>query len=105
MKRDRFEGELDELTAIREKVGSLPATSTFFVPTRTSARGPFDITDWGITIRGSVGFELPCFGTPALTAGTGFYSDRGFTVDSDSPEQYLARLRAIEEIPPPTTSK
>jgi hypothetical protein len=102
-KRDSVSGELDELAAIRHKVGSLPAHVNVLAPdTDISTWSLFDVTDWGVTIRGSIGFELPCFGTPALTAGTGFYSGRGFTVDSDSPEEYLARLRAIETIPPPT---
>ena len=60
----------------------------------------FDATDWGVTIRGSVGFELPCFGVPVLTAGTGFYSGRGFTVDSDTAEEYLRRLARIQDTPP-----
>jgi hypothetical protein len=63
----------------------------------------FGVTDWGITIRGSVGFELPCFGVPVLTAGTGFYSGRGFTIDSETPGEYLARLAAIEDQPAPDT--
>jgi hypothetical protein len=37
-----------------------------------------------------------------LTAGTGFYSGRGFTVDSETAEEYLGRLERIEELPPPT---
>jgi hypothetical protein len=65
-----------------------------------STRSIFRLTDYGITIRGSVGFELPCFGVPVLTAGTGFYSGRGFTVDSATPDEYLERLRTIETIPP-----
>ena len=65
-----------------------------------STRSIFGVTDYGITIRGSVGFELPCFGVPVLTAGTGFYSGRGFTVDSSSPAEYVERLRTIERIPP-----
>jgi hypothetical protein len=101
-KRDNFEGELDELVAIRERVGELPPHVHVLPPdTEISTWSLFDVTDWGITIRGSVGFELPCFGTPALTAGTGFYSGRGFTVDSDSAPEYLARLGRIDEIPPP----
>ena len=37
---------------------------------------------------------------PVLTAGTGFYAGRGFTVDSASAGEYLERLRRIEELPP-----
>lgn len=101
-RRDNAAGELDEHAAIREKVGGLPPHVHLLAPdTDISSWSLFDVTDWGVTIRGSVGFELPCFGRPALTAGTGFYSGRGFTVDSETAEEYLARLDAIQEIPPP----
>jgi hypothetical protein len=101
LRRDRYEGELDELRAIREKVGELPAHVRLLPPdSEVSTWSLFGVTDVGVTIRGSVGFELPCFGVPVLTAGTGFYSGRGFTVDSGSAEEYLARLRSIEETPP-----
>jgi hypothetical protein len=100
--RDSVSGELDEIVAIREKVGELPLHVHLLAPeTDISTWSLFGVTDWGITIRGSIGFELPCFGKPALTAGTGFYSGRGFTVDSDTADQYLARLARIEEISAP----
>jgi hypothetical protein len=102
-RRDSVEGELGEVAAIRERIGDLPPHVVLLEPdTEISTRSLFEVTDVGVTIRGSVGFELPCFGRPALTAGTGFYSGRGFTVDSDTREQYLAQLAAIEEVPRPT---
>jgi hypothetical protein len=103
LRRDGYEGELDEYVAIREQIGELPPHVHLLPPdTDISTWSLFPVTDYGVTIRGSTGFELPCFGTPALTAGTGFYSGRGFTVDSESAEEYLGRLRAIHEVPPPT---
>jgi hypothetical protein len=99
-------GELDEHVAIREQIGALPAHVKLLEPdTEISTWSLFDVTDYGITIRGSVGFELPCFGKPALTAGTGFYSGRGFTVDSDTRGEYLARLARIDELEPPTAEQ
>lgn len=59
----------------------------------------FDITDYGITVRGTIGMELPCLGVPVLTAGTGRYSGQGFTIDSETIEQYENRLLHIHEIP------
>lgn len=92
--------ELSDLGAIREHVGDLPSHVKLLLPDSTIAtRSLFDMTDWGITIRGSVGIELPCFGIPVVTAGTGFYSGRGFTVDSRTAAEYLQRLASIEEIP------
>ena len=102
LRRDGVSGELGEHVAIREHVGELPPHVKLLEPeTDISTWSLFDVTDVGVTIRGSVGFELPCLGKPALTAGTGFYSGRGFTVDSDTREDYLARIGRIEEIPPP----
>jgi hypothetical protein len=101
-RRDGVTGELDELAVIRERIGELPPHVRLLPPeSDISTWSLFAVTDWGLTIRGSVGFELPCLGTPVLTAGTGFYAGRGFTVDSDTAAEYLARLAAIEEVPPP----
>jgi hypothetical protein len=103
LRRDGYAGELDEVRAIRAAVGELPPHVTLLLPdTEISTWSLFAVTDYGITIRGSVGFELPTFGKTALTAGTGFYSGRGFTVDSDSAREFLDRLGAIQELPPPT---
>jgi hypothetical protein len=103
LRRDGFSGELDELRAIREEIGTLPPHVHVLPPdTDISTRSLFDVTDIGVTIRGSVGFELPCFGVPTLTAGTGFYSGRGFTIDSGSAGEYAERLRTIEQTPPLT---
>lgn len=99
LKREGIEGVRDEETAIREAIGELPAHVAIVRPeSDISTRSIFRLTDYGITIRGSVGFELPCFGVPVLTAGTGFYSGRDFTVDSTSVEEYLERLAHIEDI-------
>jgi hypothetical protein len=103
LRRERLDGELDEERAIAREVGSLPGHVAVLRPqSEISTRSVFAATDYGITIRGSVGFELPCLGVPVLTAGTGFYSGRGFTVDSAGVEEYLERLGRVEDIPPPT---
>jgi hypothetical protein len=51
-------------------------------------------------VRGTSGMELPCFGKPTLTAGTGRYSGLGFTDDSTSAEEYLARLATLHRRAP-----
>ena len=105
-RRDGVSGELDEHQAIREHVGELPAHVKLLEPdTDISTWSLFDVTDVGVTIRGSVGFELPCLGKPALTAGTGFYSGRGFTIDSETREEYLSRLDRIEDAEAPTAEQ
>jgi len=66
----------------------------------TSTLSLFEFADYALTVRGTIGLEFPCYGVPTLTAGSGGYSGRGFTLDSATPEEYLARLARIEEIPP-----
>ena len=106
LKRDHAHGELDEVVAIREQIGRLPAHVRLLEPaSEISPWSLFGLTDVGVTIRGSIGFELPCFGVPVLTAGTGFYAGRGFTVDSETADEYLARLRTIEGTPRPTAEQ
>jgi hypothetical protein len=103
LRREGLEGELDEELAIAREIGALPDHVAVLRPeSEISTRSVFGATDYGITIRGSVGFELPCLGVPVLTAGTGFYSGHGFTVDSASEDEYLGRLRHIEDVAPPT---
>jgi hypothetical protein len=65
----------------------------------TSTLSLFDFADYAITVRGTIGLEFPCFGVPTLTAGTGGYSGRGFTVDSTTREEYLARLETLDQLP------
>jgi hypothetical protein len=94
-------GELNDEVAIRERVGDLPPHVKLLRPeTDINTFSLFEVADYGITIRGTIGIELPCFGIPTLTAGTGRYSGMGFTIDSSTAEEYLDRLRTIEGIPP-----
>lgn len=93
-------GEYGEILALKQAFGKMPKFLRVVYPEeKTSPLSFFQITDYGITVRGTVGLELPCFGIPTLTAGTGRYAGKGFTVDSPSCEAYLAKIRAIHEIP------
>jgi len=105
-RRDGFEGEGQELEVLRDRIGPLPEhVRVLRAGSDVSTRSVFELADYGITIRGSIGIELPCFGVPVLTAGTGFYSGRGFTVDFASAAEYLEAVRRIEELPPLTAGE
>jgi hypothetical protein len=95
-----YTGEYGELIALRHAFGSVPDFLKIVRPEeKVSPLSFFGLTDWGITVRGTIGVELPCFGVPVVTAGTGRYSGKGFTVDSATVEEYLGRIRSIEKIP------
>jgi hypothetical protein len=96
-------GEPNDKAAIHEAVGVLPPHVKLLEPdTDINTYSLFGLADYGITIRGTIGLELPCFGVPVLTAGTGRYSGLGFTADSDKADQYLEKLARIELVPPLT---
>lgn len=65
----------------------------------------FKVIDYGITVRGTIGIELPCFGIPVITAGTGRYSNLGFTIDSKDRLEYINKLSNLENIVPLTAEQ
>lgn len=95
--REKVMQELAEVTLIREKIGPLPTHVKLLFPnTDISTWSLFELTDYGVTVRGTVGMELPCLGKPVFTAGTGRYSGLGFTIDSSTPGDYLRKLATIQ---------
>jgi hypothetical protein len=94
--RAGIEGEYSELRLIAAQLGPLPPHVKLVAPDNDIATlSLFQFTDYGVTVRGTSGMELPCFGKPTLTAGTGRYSGLGFTDDSTDAEQYLERLATL----------
>jgi hypothetical protein len=92
--------DLEEYRLLRERFGELPSHIRLMVPENdTNTVSLFEFADYALTVRGTVGLEFPCFGVPTLTAGTGGYSGRGFTIDSKTPAEYLQRIARIQEIP------
>lgn len=57
----------------------------------------FSFIDYGLTVRGTVGCELSCFGIPVFTAGTGRYSHQGFTIDSENKKSYESKIKNIHK--------
>ncbi|MFA5410241.1 MAG: hypothetical protein WC321_00040 [Candidatus Omnitrophota bacterium] len=102
-RREKIKSELREVTLIKEKVGNLPPHVYLLYPeAKISTFSLFKIADYGITVRGTVGMEMPCFGDVVFTAGTGRYSGLGFTNDSASKEDYLDKLSRIQDFLPLT---
>lgn len=100
LEADGFKGELVEHILIRENIGTLPPHVVLLNPdTKVNTFSLFEITDYCLTVRGTIGMEMPIFGIPVITAGTGRYSELGFTVNSSTRQEYMDRLSRIEELP------
>jgi hypothetical protein len=89
-----------EAETLRRHFGELPAHVKIMpADTGINTFSLFEVADVGLTVRGTIGMELPCFGIPVVTAGTGRYTGRGFTIEPNSREDYAARLARLHETP------
>ena len=89
-----------EAETLRRHFGDLPPHVKIMpADTAINTFSLFDVIDYGLTVRGTIGMELPCFGIPVVTAGTGRYAGRGFTSDPASRAEYAALLARLHEIP------
>ena len=87
--------------ALRKRFGRLPAhVKLMDADTPINTFSLFEIADYGLTVRGTIGMELPCFGIPVVTAGTGRYSGRGFTIDPATRRHYHDLLGKLQDVPP-----
>ena len=102
--RSRMDGEpMEQIEAqvLRREFGELPAhVSLMPANTEINTYSLFGSIDFGLTVRGTIGMELPCFGVPVVTAGTGRYSGHGFTIDPESREAYQEALSRLHEQSP-----
>lgn len=101
--RSKMDGaELVQLEAatLAKHFGTLPShVKLMAADTDINTFSLFDVADYGLTVRGTIGMELPCFGIPVVTAGTGRYAGRGFTIDPATREEYAARLATLHNLP------
>ncbi len=89
-----------ELRVIEQLFENLPDHLKLVYPdTEISTYSLFEIADYAVTVRGTVGIESALFGIPVVTAGTGRYAGRGFTLDSSTREEYLQKLATLETYP------
>lgn len=97
---DRAPREPSERIAIRTRIGALPSHIKLLESdTDINTFSLFPLTDYCLTVRGTIGIEMACFGIPVLTAGTGRYSGLGFTIDAATRADYLAILRHLQDVP------
>ena len=89
-----------EAQAIVREFGELPAHVRILpADSEINTYSLFGAIDYGLTVRGTIGMELPAFGIPVVTAGTGRYSGAGFTMDPASQQEFRALLARLHEMP------
>ncbi|HYB94430.1 MAG TPA: hypothetical protein VEC39_05630 [Vicinamibacterales bacterium] len=103
---EKISGEAGEIAAISQRIGALPPHITLVPPdTDINTYSLFPLMDYCLTVRGTIGIEAASFGVRVLTAGTGRYDHRGFTVDSATAAEYLQRLATLQSMPRMTVAE
>lgn len=93
------EGPVAEVELVRDVVDELPDHVRLVLPeTQVSSLSLYHHADLGVTVRGTPGLEMACFGKPVVTGGTGHYSGLGFTLDSATAEDYLEKLDRADSL-------
>ena len=101
-----FGGEFEEVRLIRKFIGELPPHVTLVYPsTEISPLSWIQLTDFGVTVRGTTGIELGAYGKTVITAGTGRYEKIGFTLNPKSIQEYLDLLVNLPNVPTPTVEQ
>jgi hypothetical protein len=96
-------GKYEEVRIIDKYIGELPAHVRFAFPdTPISPYTWMQVADFGITVRGTSGIELGALGKTVITAGSGRYEDIGFTLNSQTVDQYLNVLSNLPSVLQPT---
>jgi glycosyltransferase involved in cell wall biosynthesis len=94
-------GDAAEIRLVREHFSRLPAHVRLLLPdTKISTLSLYKFAAYGVTVRGTPGLEMACFGKPVLTAGTGSYSNLGFTYDSATTSEYFDNLSVLHTFDP-----
>ncbi len=98
----QFEGEksvLAELSLLKSNgIHHLPEQVKLLLPdTDIDTYSLFQLIDYAVTVRGTIGIELPCFGKWVITAGTGRYTDLGITKDPKTINEYTNILMNIDK--------
>lgn len=93
--------DYEEVRIIREHFGGeLPDHVRLVLPsTRINPYSWIKYSDFGITVRGTIGMEMPCFGNYVITAASGRYTNLGFTIDPKTQSEYKKTLLNSHNIP------
>lgn len=94
-----WSGSTDEVEFLESRLGKLPEHVRIVRPdTPINTYSLFAVIDCGITVKGSIAYQLPVYGVRVLTAGRSKFFGMGFTDDSVSVDEYRRKLSELHRI-------
>ena len=95
-----------ELVALEEAGIELAPHVRLLLPdTNISTWSLFQLGDYCVTVRGTVGIEMAALGKRVITAGNGHYSNRGFTTTPKTISEYEQIILNIVKLPSASDSE
>lgn len=84
---------------IKENFKTIPGhVRILWSDSEINSLGLYKLIDAGITLFGTMGAELPILGKPIISGGEAHFSDKGFTIDAKSKEEYFELLKNISNL-------
>jgi hypothetical protein len=101
-KRDNYKGANREHVAVFDALGETLPEHIKIIPSESDINTfcLFDIMDFCLTVRGTIGIETAAMGINTITAGTGRFDRLGFTHDFDTQEDYFQFLENLHQVGP-----
>ena len=91
--------EYSEIRALKEANLQLaPHVKILYPGTHINTWSLFQVSDYCVTVRGTVGIEMAALGKQVITAGSSHYSGRGFTTDPKTTKEYEDTLLNIQTL-------
>lgn len=96
---NQLNGEYEEIRLIKENIKDLPKNIRIIYPdTIYSPLTWLNLTDYGITVRGTSGIELAALGKIVITAGTGRYETIGITKNPTNIYEYEHYMSGLQNL-------
>lgn len=84
---------------IKENFSEIPDhVKILWSDSEINSLGLYKLLDVGITLFGTMGAELPILGKPVISGGEAHFSNKGFTIDAKTREEYFNLLKNISGI-------
>lgn len=89
-----------EVGLVEKLLIQLDVKNITVIPKNINTSSVIEITDICLTVCGTCGLEMGCFGKPTINAGNSLYSGYGFNYEATNREEYLEMISNIDTIQP-----
>ena len=83
---------------VENLIDKLGINNIIIIPKNINTYSIIELTDICMTVCGTCGLEMGCYGKPTINAGNSLYSGYGFNYEPKTREDYIELIRNIDQI-------